>query len=1085
MPPSSSDSKVLDYTRTAANILEGVSDAINVPLLKAVSAGTMPVVSMVQDVRTNKDRCLRMVDLIHQLLCVITLLTTTSGSVTDPKFIDNVGRLAQNLNKFHACLRSQQELGTIRRLFKQSEIIAQLEACEVELQGLLELFKLYSGGINTAAMAGLNAQVEQRHQEFLELLASGSNSQYSDTASGIEGVSHGSGSSEALSLVPASPHIFHGRDSELGEIVAALMKEEARVAIMGSGGMGKTTLVLAALHHADVEEKYPQHHFVSCESANSAAELILIVGSYLQLPQSKGLSKAIYGHFLEGGPAILVLDNMETPWESLATRPQVEEFLSLLADVPHLALLVNIPSSHSGTTDTPQITMRGAERPGRVKWTRPFLSQLEPISTQAVRQTFIDIAEEPAAGDEAALEELIELTGNLPLAVVLLANVVSFEGYLGALARWKTENTALLSDGYDKRSSLEKSISTSLTSPRMKSNPHALDLLRLLSLLPDGISEDELVSSKVPLPKIAQCISSLRQTSLAFMLDRRVKALAPVRDYIRWAYPASAVFTQSLLQHFQALLQVWGSYEEVVLPQLASHLGNISSLLLNSLVSEGFADPEVGHSILTLSRFSVIMLKGHSSLLEYLPSIIESTHDEHLKWTYIRVCVGATSVRSPPEDAENLGSQGVRYFAQHNDYASLALTYQVLADYYGKAGDIKRWYEFGEHGMELATKINHPVYQMRGLQLRGVFAGRRGASDESIRHYREAQKLARLHGSVRAECENLTSEAGALCTLGNFAAAQACLAEGYKLLMKKGFEGSQVELGQLSVRSRIHQCKTEYAEARQLTERMAQMTSRHRSPYYHAWCLITLVQLDLLLGLDGPAILENFAAARELATEIRFSQVMQMCDFFQAELDLRNGHRTKAYTTLKILGGRTQLLSSATRLSLEKLGELSNHLCQLERTFHWATTYFALSRKTKELGGTYQALRYLGDILLAQGDEQTAMNIFHAVLDASTEMDVHRRRADCMSRIGDILVRRGELEKAKDMWEAALPLFVRSSQAKDATAIESKLSELARGDLGALEELDSKEEATAEIPTELFNLRAPIGQAVTEPEAGG
>ena len=120
------------------------------------------------------------------------------------------------------------------------------------------------------------------------------------------------------------------------------MTEGARVAILGSGGMGKTSLALAALHHADVEENYPHHHFVSCESANTAGDLISIVGSYLNLPQSKGLAKAIYGHFLDRGPAILVLDNMETPWEPLSTRPQVEEFLSLLADIPHLALLVSL-----------------------------------------------------------------------------------------------------------------------------------------------------------------------------------------------------------------------------------------------------------------------------------------------------------------------------------------------------------------------------------------------------------------------------------------------------------------------------------------------------------------------------------------------------------------------------------------------------------------------------------------------------------------------------------------------------------------------------------------------------------------------
>ena len=238
--------------------------------------------------------------------------------------------------------------------------------------------------------------------------------------------------------------------------------------------------------------------------------------------------------------------------------------------------------------------MRGAERPGKMKWTRPFLAQLEPISTAASRQTFIDIAEEPTTGGETALEELIELTGNLPLAVALMANVASFEGYVEALSRWNTENTALLSDGHDKRSSLEKSISISLTSPRLKSNPHALDLLSLLSLLPDGISEDELVSSKVPLPKIPKYISSLRQTSLVFISDRRLKALAPIRDYIRHTYPPSAAFTQPLLNHFQALLSVWTKHQELpnVFPQLTSHLGNITSLLSNALTSEGLAQPD-------------------------------------------------------------------------------------------------------------------------------------------------------------------------------------------------------------------------------------------------------------------------------------------------------------------------------------------------------------------------------------------------------------------------------------------------------------------------------------------------------------
>jgi hypothetical protein len=44
-----------------------------------------------------------------------------------------------------------------------------------------------------------------------------------------------------------------------------------------------------------------------------------------------------------------------------------------------------------------------------------------------------------------------------------------------------------------------------------------------------------------------------------------------------------------------------------------------------------------------------------------------------------------------------------------------------------------------------------------------------------------------------------------------------------------------------------------------------------------------------------------------------------------------------------------------------------------------------------------------------------------------------------MVGIADILVRRGDLMQAKEMWAAACPLFVRSSRMKDAAAVQERL----------------------------------------------
>ncbi|KAJ7928361.1 P-loop containing nucleoside triphosphate hydrolase protein, partial [Mycena leptocephala] len=344
---------------------------------------------------------------------------------------------------------------------------------------------------------------------------------------------------------PASPKIFHGREAELNDLIASLLCDPARVAIMGPGGMGKTTLATAAVHHPAIVEKYGLIHFISCESATTCADLVTSIGSYLGLEPSTQLSKRVVQHFEQCGPCLVVFDNFETPWEPVESREQVEQLLSLLADIQSLALLV---------------TIRGAERPGQVKWNRPFLPPLETLSPSASRQIFVEVADEPESGEHSALNELLELSDGLPLVVSLMASIASFEGYSSTLARWNTENTALLSEGCDKRSNLESSITLSLSSPRLSASPHAKNLISLLSLLPEGITPRDIIAAKVPIPNVLQCQSVLLSTSLAYIdVKGQLKALSPVREYIRQAYPPSHCLYKPLRTYFQELLELWES----------------------------------------------------------------------------------------------------------------------------------------------------------------------------------------------------------------------------------------------------------------------------------------------------------------------------------------------------------------------------------------------------------------------------------------------------------------------------------------------------------------------------------------------
>jgi hypothetical protein len=175
--------------------------------------------------------------------------------------------------------------------------------------------------------------------------------------------------------------------------------------------------------------------------------------------------------------------------------------------------------------------MRGEERPMKVAWTRPFLRPLSLLSDIAAKQVFYDITD--IANSDSQVEELLCFTDSLPLAITLMASLVSFEGPSPVLFRWKSERMSALSelsDGADKSSNWGASIMMSLTSPQLTAVPDAITLLRLLSILPDGVTDSTLAEMKLPLGNISLCRATLCRTSLAYV--RWVISLCAERRFV-------------------------------------------------------------------------------------------------------------------------------------------------------------------------------------------------------------------------------------------------------------------------------------------------------------------------------------------------------------------------------------------------------------------------------------------------------------------------------------------------------------------------------------------------------------------------
>ncbi|KAJ7791110.1 hypothetical protein B0H14DRAFT_3567790 [Mycena olivaceomarginata] len=960
--------RILDYTAVAANALHDVATASQIPFLTRDCTITLTIIAMVQNTRFQRERCLRIVNEIHHSLCALTSLAIHSDHIQAPKMLDQIAQYASTLQKFDSCLRSQRELGTIKRLFKQGEITAQLDTCETELR----LWKAKQGVGLATAVVELNIDMEMRHQEVLELISSRSSSFETMSLIGRSSLNASSGS---FSLFPACPKIFHGRESELEKLIDILMADPARIAILGPGGMGKTTLAMAALHHPKVALKYQTRHFISCESAHTRNSLVAIIGSHLGLDTSSTSERAVLALLSAGQPCLMILDNFETPWEALEGRAKVEAFLALLADIPHVALLA-----------------------WKVQWTHPFLRPLMPLDRAAARQTFFEIADEIHDGSE--VDQLLDITDNIPLAVQLVAGIAASVGCRDTMERWNLERTALLSAGYDKRSNLDISITLSLSSPRMLSAPHTVELISLMSLLPDGISDLDLVQSNIPIQDIPNCKTTLIRTSLAYVDHAgRFKVLAPIRDHIHLARPPS--------------LQLGLDSDHTDVRE--SVLGTI---MLNSL--------------------NITMNRGLTPLMQRLPGVLSRMDDPELHGRFIICTLSAWQFYSIP-NPEMAIEKAIEHFRAIKD-ADREATY-----YLGRAGDYKKAEHYFQLALSVALQNNSHAAKFRPLGGLSAMALNRGNYSKGLQLAKEIYRIGRTLGNVWGELDGVRLQALCYLSMGNFKQSLELLDEGKELIFRVGVQGGQMETLLMNIEANLYLLKSEYSDARRIQEAILHKTSVLLSPVEHAYALVNIASIDIAIGAPTDVVSHNLNVAMTTFRNGQHSCGISACDYYHADLQHREGNATGAAVVyIRIFAAARDSDDQLACLCLRKLADPTKPVHADTESARWAVVFlaFALRPQVRSALTVHQALQRLGDTLVGQGAEVTALSILAVALDGFTQMDVHQSRAECMCTMGNVYMQQGDIFRAQELWEAAQPLFEHAEQEKEVTKIDERLQML-------------------------------------------
>ncbi|KAG6816216.1 hypothetical protein H0H87_007714 [Tephrocybe sp. NHM501043] len=299
-------------------------------------------------------------------------------------------------------------------------------------------------------------------------------------------------------LIPANSSIFLGRDTVVAELVRVITSGRHHVCLLGPGGMGKTSTSLVVMDHPDVKSRFPGQLrvWVPCVKALSVSLFVETLGTSLGVPRkTPNILSDIISKLVNSPPIVILLDNFETPWNTVDGQSEAEQILRDIHRISHVTLV---------------ITMRSSSLPcGDIPWHRV---DLRAVDAAAARDIYLSW--NPAGRQDSRLTHLLETVDHMPLAVILMAK-------FAALTRLPAEKlideynrlgTAVMGQGLDAKSSMDVCIGLSVNSPLMRAHPEAFELLCTIAMLPTGTSYEML--SEWWASGMVSALGVLRDTSL-------------------------------------------------------------------------------------------------------------------------------------------------------------------------------------------------------------------------------------------------------------------------------------------------------------------------------------------------------------------------------------------------------------------------------------------------------------------------------------------------------------------------------------------------------------------------------------------
>jgi len=498
-------------------------------------------------------------------------------------------------------------------------------------------------------------------------------------------------------LPPQPPRACFGRD-ELIERVLGLAEGLTPIALIGTGGIGKTSIALTVLHHDRIKQRFGDNRrFVRCDQflpsrTHFLARLSKVVGAKIENPEDLTPLRP----FLSSTDMILFLDNAESILDP--EGPGAREIYGVVEELSRFSnICLGITSRIS--TIPPDCEALG----------------IPTLSVEAARNAFYRIYKN---GEQSNLvDKILEQLDFHPLSVTLLGTVAYHNQWdNGRLAReWETHRTGVLRT--DHKESLAATIELSLASPMFRElGPDARDILGVVAFFPQGVDENNLDWLFPTLSNRMNIFDKLCTLSLTYRSNGFVMMLAPLRDYLCPKDPRSSPLLRTIKNHYFHRLSVsinpgQPGFEEG--RWIASEDMNVEHLL-DVFTTIDASSPEVWD---TCSQFM-----------------------RHLYWHKIRLVVLGPKIEGLPDD--------------HPSKPDCLTRLSMLFDGVGNRGKSK---QLLLHTLKLWRGRGNNLWVARALMLMCSINRVLGLHEEGVRQAREALEiLKRLnHTSGQAQCLGL------------------------------------------------------------------------------------------------------------------------------------------------------------------------------------------------------------------------------------------------------------------------------------------------------------------------------------------